>query len=554
MKIFNSLAFILVCVFFVSIVTSEEKSVEQAPVKKVDKDSKAVNKIKPLVQLALLLDTSGSMSGLIDQAKGELWKIVNEFAFSEQEGERPQVQVALYEYGKSSIPQEQGYLRQIAPLTDDLDRISEELFKLTTNGGSEYCGQVIQAAARELKWSESPKALKTIFIAGNEPFTQGTVNYVDACREAIQKGVTVNTIYCGPEAEGVSTNWKDGSVLADGGFLSINHNQKVAHVPSPFDKEITELGVSLNKTYVPYGSLGAKNSLRQSVQDSNSINNSSGSAVSRAACKASFLYKNSSWDLVDALNEKVIDLKDFDMKKLPKELQKMTKEELKVYLKKKEKERGTIQKKIHDLNQKREVFVKKELVKQGKPTGNTLDVAVLECLKQQGEKKNFKFIKKNLNKAKECEELSEKKKFIEAVPSNQIPPKQKLKEQGPVSSSSQSSTKKLTNAVVKSAISLTKVKTQIKATAKAKAEAKKKAIKQVQNSSSVKKETSKKTTEAKVQKESKASSSDKVEKTKTKEKVEKTEKSNSSSQSSSIESQPSVSKGSFDARSFNFSC
>ena len=90
---------------------------------------------QPVIQMAILLDTSGSMSGLIQQAKIALWKIVNEFITARQDGQRPMLSVALYEYGNSRLEAEGGWIRQILPLTDDLDRVSQELFALTTNGG-----------------------------------------------------------------------------------------------------------------------------------------------------------------------------------------------------------------------------------------------------------------------------------------------------------------------------------------------------------------------------------------------------------------------------------
>ena len=68
-------------------------------------------------------------------------------------------------------------MRLILPLTDDLDRVSEELFTLKTNGGEEYCGCVIRDAVKRLDWSRSGDVYKAIFIAGNEPFTQGPVNF-----------------------------------------------------------------------------------------------------------------------------------------------------------------------------------------------------------------------------------------------------------------------------------------------------------------------------------------------------------------------------------------
>jgi hypothetical protein len=211
---------------------------------------------KPLIQMGILLDTSGSMEGLIEQAKTQLWKIVNEMALAKKGGKTPRLLVGLYEYGKSSIPASEGYLRMIVPLSEDLDRISEELFKLSTNGGSEFCGQVIQAATQGLKWSQSPQDYRVIFIAGNEPFTQGHVDYKVACKAAISKGIIVNTIFCGNHQQGIRTFWKHGADLADGKYMNIDHNQKIAHISAPQDKKIVELGKELNKTYLAYGSSG----------------------------------------------------------------------------------------------------------------------------------------------------------------------------------------------------------------------------------------------------------------------------------------------------------
>lgn len=126
--------------------------------------------------LALLLDTSNSMDGLIDQAKSQLWKIVNELSQARcGDGTPPNIRIALYEYGNSGLPVASGYIRLVSPLTDDLDVVSEKLFALRTNGGNEYCGQVIKTSLDELEWSSSANDLKMIFIAGNEPFDQGHV-------------------------------------------------------------------------------------------------------------------------------------------------------------------------------------------------------------------------------------------------------------------------------------------------------------------------------------------------------------------------------------------
>lgn len=105
------------------------------------------------IQVALLLDTSSSMDGLIDQAKSRLWNIVNTLTTLKYEGKTPDIEIALYEYGNDGLSEKSNYIRQITPLSTDLDLISEKLFALRTNGGNEYCGAVIQDATKQLKWA-----------------------------------------------------------------------------------------------------------------------------------------------------------------------------------------------------------------------------------------------------------------------------------------------------------------------------------------------------------------------------------------------------------------
>ena len=344
----------------------------------------------PVVQIAILLDTSGSMEGLIEQAKGQLWKIVNEFINAKQNGKRPDLEVALFEYGKDKLPASTGYIRLIAPLTNDLDKISEELFKLKTSGGEEYCGWVIKDAVERLAWSKSPDAFKAIFIAGNEPFTQGSVDYSKSCKAAIEKGIIVNTIHCGGEGVGIQTKWQDGALLAEGKYMVIDHNQAVVHFEAPQDKEIARLGVELNKTYVAFGTTGAANAARQVAQDANSASLSSqGSSVQRALAKSSAFYCNSSWDLVDACKGTNFNLSALKKEELPVEMQKMTETERKTYVETKTKEREKIQEQINQLNAERTKFVA-EKAKQINAT-NTLDSVVLTTVREQATKRNYTF-------------------------------------------------------------------------------------------------------------------------------------------------------------------
>jgi hypothetical protein len=346
---------------------------------------------KPLVQIAILLDTSGSMEGLIEQAKSQLWRIVNEFAKAKQDGVTPEVQVALYEYGKSSLKSQSGWIRQIQPLTTDLDKISEELFALRTNGGDEYCGWVIKEAVNELTWNPAADVYKAIFIAGNEPFTQGPVNYAESCKAAITKGIIVNTIHCGNEAEGKNTKWKDGADLADGKYLVIDQNRAVVSIEAPQDKEIAKLGVELNKTYLAYGVEGHLGAGRQVAQDANvmTLAPASGAVAQRAVAKASANYRNSSWDLVDAVKEQKADVAKMKDEELPAEMQKLSADERKAYVETKSKERAEMQAKINQLNSEREKYVAARM-KEVAGT-NTLDAVVISAVREQSAKRNFRF-------------------------------------------------------------------------------------------------------------------------------------------------------------------
>jgi len=346
---------------------------------------------RPLVQIAILLDTSGSMNGLIEQAKSQLWKISNEFIKARQEGVAPEVQVALYEYGKSTLQRESGWIRQILPLTTDLDKVSEELFALRTNGGEEYCGWVIKRAVEDLEWSPASDAYKVIFIAGNEPFTQGPVNYAESCKAAITKGIIVNTIHCGPEAIGVNTKWKDGADLADGKYLVIDQNRAVVSIEAPQDKEIAKLGVEINKTYLAFGRAGGEGAKRQAVQDANAatLAPASGAVVQRSLSKASANYVNSSWDLVDAAKQKDFEVTKLKAEELPAEMQKMSDDERKAYIEKNSQERAQLQTKINQLNTERERFVAQRMKEVA--GANTLDAVVISAIHEQGEKRNFTF-------------------------------------------------------------------------------------------------------------------------------------------------------------------
>ncbi|MDD7884448.1 VWA domain-containing protein [Flavivirga sp. 57AJ16] len=358
--------------------------------KKQDQGYTSTEKTQPVpnkqyIKVALLLDTSNSMDGLIDQAKAQLWDIVNELSYAKCGTNKPNLQIALYEYGNDRLNGNEGYIRQVLPFSDDLDDISKELFSLTTNGGEEYCGQVIQTSLNQLNWGKNPDDLKLIFIAGNEPFNQGKTNYKDASTNAKEKDITINTIFCGDYNQGISTFWKDGAQLTNGDYIAINQNKTTVHIASPYDDTILILNQQLNKTYVAYGQIGRQKKALQMEQDSNAGNYSKANAVSRTVSKSSHLYKNKTWDLVDAVEGEEVAIENIKDDALPEELKGKTKAEIKTYVAEKSKERDAIQKKIQELNAKRKSYI----AKQKKDTDNGLENAMTKAIKEQAKRKKY---------------------------------------------------------------------------------------------------------------------------------------------------------------------
>jgi hypothetical protein len=385
MKRFRNLATIGILALAGSLVTVAV--VKQPPAAAVQPPPAQAPAAPRKIQVALLLDTSGSMNGLIDQARSQLWRIVNELAAARRDGQAATLEIALYEYGKSTVPAADGFVRRILPFTTDLDRVSEELFALATNGGDEYAGRAIQDAATGLEWSASPDDLKLLFIAGNESFDQGPVAPAVGIAHARGKGIRVNVIHCG----GDDPTWRAGAAIAMGEYMTIDHNQRVVAIAAPQDAEIQRLGAELNRTYIAYGAHGRMAFARQEKQDANAVAAEQGAATQRMMSKASGAYKNSSWDLVDALEDGRVDLAKTEA--LPEEMKAMTLEQRKAHVAAAAGKRKELQARIRALSAERETFVQEESKRQGLEAGNTLDAALLKAVRVQAEKSGYAFKK-----------------------------------------------------------------------------------------------------------------------------------------------------------------
>ncbi|WP_336733473.1 VWA domain-containing protein [Chryseobacterium sp. VD8] len=365
----------------------KEPAVQRTVVQNVDKPSETSIK-ENKIQVALLLDTSNSMDGLIDQAKSRLWNIVNTLTTLKYNGKAPQVEIALYEYGNDGL-RDENYIRQVTPLTQDLDLVSEKLFALRTNGGSEYCGAVIRDASMNLKWDDNNQSMKLIYIAGNEPFDQGKISYKEVIPTAKRKNIYTNTIFCGSRDEGIQTFWQNGASLGEGKYFNIDSDQKVIYIKTPYDVRISECNAKLNDTYIYYGSHGSEFKAKQMLQDKNAEVQSVSNAVERTVAKSKKnAYKNDHWDLVDRAEKDVNFMSDVKAEELPAELKGKSKEDIKKAVAEKSAERQKIQREIEELSKKRQDFIDAEMKKRGNSEaddlGKAIEKSVLELAKKNG--------------------------------------------------------------------------------------------------------------------------------------------------------------------------
>jgi hypothetical protein len=340
------------------------------------------------IDLAICLDTSGSMQGLIHAARRKIWSVVSELATAKP---APMLRVALLTYGSPGNDAD-GHVVVQTDFTNDLDLVSERLFALTTNGGEEYVGRVVSRALDGLDWSKG-NGLRQVFVAGNESADQDPAKpFRDEARRATERGIFVNAIYCGGADDGDAGGWRELSLVGKGRFASIDKDHGTLAIATPFDADLAALSGKINATYVAYGRRAAEGAARQEAQDKNAVGAGAPAAAERAAAKASGLYDNGGWDLVDRLQaEPALDLAKLKDEELPADLKQVPVADRRGWLEAKRTERAALQEQIKALDAKRQAHVKAEMEKQRLTDDAGLDKALKEALREQAGAAGFTF-------------------------------------------------------------------------------------------------------------------------------------------------------------------
>ncbi len=338
----------------------------------------------PKVDIVIALDTSGSMSGLINAARQKLWDIVNEVAKTKP---APKLRVGLVTFGGRGSETD-GFVKIRSDLTGDLDTVYGKLFDLPIWGGNEYVARAIHRSLKEMSWDEDPQTLRQIYVAGNESAKQDRrVSLRSALALAKRKDVFVNAIFCGPQTNLDAPTWREVASGGRGLFAAIDHNHGTIVLRTPYDAKLAALSAKLNATYVAYGRRGRAALQNQTIQDRNAMK--AHASAARAIAKASPIYRNERWDLVDA--RKKGKLENIPKTALPVKLRSMSRDKLRAYIDAKQASREALKRQIVELSKRRRAYLKKEMKRQGKNESKAFNGAVKRALRRQAKAKHLSF-------------------------------------------------------------------------------------------------------------------------------------------------------------------
>jgi hypothetical protein len=268
-----------------------------------------------------------------------------------------------------------------------LDEVYRKLNGLTTNGGTEFATRVARDAVIQQPWSADPKAMRLMFVCGNEPADQDRETPIaEVAAAAKRQGITINTIFCGSNSHRDSESWRLFASYAGGAYLHIDTNRPVVIPTTPYDAKINEWGQKLNSTYLPYGAKVVREEkvMNQTLQDANAAKLGAGVAAGRGAVKASAQYRNDAWDLCDRKkNDKNFDITKIPEAELPECLQKLPVDKRAAEIDKMIAERDRISKEISELNKKRMAYIADAQKTAKNPANPTLDAAFRKVLKDQ---------------------------------------------------------------------------------------------------------------------------------------------------------------------------
>ncbi len=355
------------------------------PVDPIDHHITAIG--NPKVDVVFVLDTTGSMSGLIQTAKEKIWSIATTMASAQP---TPEIRIGLVAYRDRGDQ----YVTKTVDLSDDLDSVYSILMDFEANGGGdtpESVNAALYDAVHNMSWSEGEQAYQVIFLVGDAPphMDYNEVRYPEIVASALEKGIVVNTIQCGNIATTVQP-WTQIANLGHGNFFQVEQAGGAVAFTTPFDEELARLSAKLDDTRLYYGTEEEKERMLEKVAAADKVE-ASASFASRArrgvfnataGGRANLIGEN---ELVDAVASGAVELDEIENEALPEVMKPMAPEEQRAYVAGLADERAELKRQIQELSAGRDDYLAKKVEEAG-GMKDSLDQKLYEAVREQAGK------------------------------------------------------------------------------------------------------------------------------------------------------------------------
>jgi len=385
MKCINQVLIAVLIIFFSTALPAISSTSETASI---------VQSERPAIEVMFVLDTTGSMGGMIAAAKEKIWSIANTLASADP---APDIKMGLVGYRDRGDQ----YVTMVTKLSDDLDAVYASLIQFQANGGGdgpESVNQALHEAVTKTGWSHDAAIYRVIFLVGDAPphmDYQDDVKYVRICRAAAEKNIIINTIQCGNMGD-TTPVWQKIARLAEGEYFKVAQSGSAVLYDTPYDKEIAGLSRELDQTRIFYGSASYMEEMEEKKDTSEKLYEAAApSAVAKRAIFNSSKSGNKNFlgaqELIHDLENNAIKISEIKTDELPAELQEMEQDDLEIHVRNQGKKRKQLQSELENLAQKRQAFIENQLKNESGLKENSLDGKIYKCIQTQATDKNIEY-------------------------------------------------------------------------------------------------------------------------------------------------------------------
>ncbi len=348
---------------------------------------------QPTVEAVFVLDTTGSMSGMIDAAKEKIWSIATTMA---QAQPTPQIRIGLVAYRDRG----DAYVTQVVDLSSDLDSMYAMLMDFAADGGGdtpESVNRALHDAIHRMSWSQDASAYKVVFLVGDAPPHMGYrdgMKYPEILATAAANHIVVNTIQCGA-APDTAVHWQRIAALGDGRYFQVAQAGNAVVIDTPYDRQIAALSRQLDATRLYYGDSAARLAMAEKSATTDKLHEQA-SVAARArrgvfnASAAGIVNFVGERELVDDVASGRVALRAIPGAELPPALAELAPDAQLQLIQETAARREQLQARIAELATLRDAFIAERLAADGGAEAS-LDVGIYEAVRSQAASKGLRY-------------------------------------------------------------------------------------------------------------------------------------------------------------------